>query len=643
MIIKKCFTPLLVAALLSLEAGVTSAQNPPAAPSGLDKAAETHLLEVLKSGATYKEKSDACRALARGGTKDAVPTLAALLGDEKLNHMARYAIEEIHDPAGDAALRDALGTAKGLPLIGVISSVGAERDTLAIAPLTKLLNGGDAEITDAAAHALGRIGTLASARALMGVLAKPTPGIYDGLLRCAETLPRKGAALIYDALRQPPAPQPIRMTALRGAILARQEQGLPLLTGALRGNDNALALAAIQAARELPGTGVTKTLAAEVGSGKLAANRQLLLVQVLGARRDKIAGPQLLALAKKSDGELRAAAVRSIIQLGDATALPFLAEQAATDDVEVARVARTALVGFTGREAEAPLTAMLRSTNPKARAVAAELVSQRRMVGAMPQLLIGANDADAAVANASIKALGDIGGNPQAPALIKILTTGNSMPATESALAAIYTRGQDPSVADALAAALPTAPVAAKPSLMRLLRGVGSPKALNQIRAALTDTNAEVRENAMRTMSDWPTLDALPDLMTLAKTPPTPALKILALRGILRLIPLQNAVPEQKMTSLKAALALIERPEEKRLALSVLGDTPTAESLALVMQELANPGLKEEASVAAVAIGEQLVKTQPAAVTEAMGQVVKATQDAQLLKRAQALLAAKTP
>ena len=92
------------------------------------------------------------------------------------------------------------------------------------------------------------------------------------------------------------------------------------------------------------------------------------------------------------------------------------------------------------------------------------------------------------------------------------------------------------------------------------------------------------------------------------------------------------------MAPLKEALALVERPEEKRLALSVLGNTPTAESLALVMQELAKPGLKEEASLAAVTIGEQLVKTQPAVVTEAMKLVMQATKDEQLLKRTQALL-----
>jgi hypothetical protein len=95
---------------------------------------------------------------------------------------------------------------------------------------------------------------------------------------------------------------------------------------------------------------------------------------------------------------------------------------------------------------------------------------------------------------------------------------------------------------------------------------------------------------------------------------------------------------EEKLASLKEARALVERPDERRLALAALGLIPTADSLTLVMQELANPEVKGEATVAAITIGEQLAKTQPAVVSDAMRQVINATQDERLIKRAQALV-----
>ena len=51
-------------------------------------AGEAELLAVLRSDATLQEKSAACQQLARIATKEAVPTLAALLTDEQLSHMS---------------------------------------------------------------------------------------------------------------------------------------------------------------------------------------------------------------------------------------------------------------------------------------------------------------------------------------------------------------------------------------------------------------------------------------------------------------------------------------------------------------------------------------------------------------------------
>ena len=92
--------------------------------AGTAFAQEDRLLAILKADAPPQEKSDACRELARIGTRQAVPVLAPLLADEKLSHMARFALEPIADPAVDAALRDALGKVKGPLLVGVISSLG---------------------------------------------------------------------------------------------------------------------------------------------------------------------------------------------------------------------------------------------------------------------------------------------------------------------------------------------------------------------------------------------------------------------------------------------------------------------------------------------------------------------------------------
>jgi hypothetical protein len=279
----------LAAALLTATAAASVAQ-------------EAQLIDVLRSSATQKEKADACRGLARVATKEAVPALAALLGDEKLAHMARGALETIADPAADEALRDALGKLKGRPLLGVIGSIGVRRDAKAVAAMAKLL--ADADVAPAVALALGNIGTPSAAKALDAALAGASAAnlaaFCEGLFRCAEALSAHGQSAqslaIYDRLRGlAQAPQQVRCAALRGAILTRRKEGIPLMVEAIRSADYALTAAAVRAATELPGSEVTAALVGELP--KLPADKQVLLVNTLGYRGDPSAGPALLVLA----------------------------------------------------------------------------------------------------------------------------------------------------------------------------------------------------------------------------------------------------------------------------------------------------------------------------------------------------------
>ena len=194
---------------------------------------EAKLIEVLKSDASRKEKADACLELARIGSKNSLAALTALLGDEKFAHMARYALEPIPDPAVDAALRDALGRLKGRPLIGVIGSIGVRRDVKAVGSLAALLKDKDADVAQAAARALGSLGTAEAAKALEGARSDAPPAtqlaIAEGLFRCAEALSacgQRGDALaIYQMLSDPKMPQQVRDGAARKARLLSQAEG----------------------------------------------------------------------------------------------------------------------------------------------------------------------------------------------------------------------------------------------------------------------------------------------------------------------------------------------------------------------------------------------------------------------------------
>jgi len=194
---------------------------------------EAKVIAVLNSNATPLEKAEACRELARIGTRAAVKPLSELLGDEKLSHMARYGLEPIPDPAVDEALRDAAAKLTGRPLIGVIGSIGVRRDSKAVELLANRLKDSDVDVMQAAARALGSIGTTQAAKALEDVLAgTPIPSrlaVSEGLFRCAEVAAahgqRREALAIYERLNRAEVPQQVRDGAAKKIQALRQEEG----------------------------------------------------------------------------------------------------------------------------------------------------------------------------------------------------------------------------------------------------------------------------------------------------------------------------------------------------------------------------------------------------------------------------------
>lgn len=206
--------------------------KPPAPPPELQEGAiaamdGAALLTILKDpGSSEFQKAKVCVRIGELGVKEAVPLLAPLLTDERLNAYARYGLEPIADPAADDALRAALPKLKGNLLIGVINSIGKRRDAKASPALVRLMRGADGEVARAAAAALGSIGGPASAKELTAALPKAggalKMAVADAALVCAERLLAEGqrdqALALYATLSRPDTPKVARLAAMSGII-----------------------------------------------------------------------------------------------------------------------------------------------------------------------------------------------------------------------------------------------------------------------------------------------------------------------------------------------------------------------------------------------------------------------------------------
>lgn len=611
------------------------------------------LIGVLQSDAPPQDKAITCKQLAIYGTQEAIPALAALLPDEKLSSWARIALEAIPGPAADEALRQATGKVRGMLLVGVINSIGVRRDVQAVDVLAERLRDSNADVASAAAVALGRIGSEQAAKVLEPYLAaapdKVRPAVAEGCILCAERClsgdKSDEAVKLYDAVRQANVPKQRVLEATRGAILARRSAGVPILIEQLRSPDKAQFSTGLWTARELAGRDVTEALAAELD--RLSPDRQPLLLLALADRNDAVVLPAIVKAAKSGTGKLRITAVSVLERLGGVSCVPVLLDAATASDTELAQAAKTTLARLPGKDVDADLLARLPQAAGKTRQVLIELVGQRQMDGALPAVMLSVEDADAGVRGAAVQAAGVIGGDKQAGDLVRLLQK-NQNPAEradiEKALLAVSGRGG----VNCVQYLLPLMQSGDSALRMIGLHGLaiaGGPDALAAVKSAVDDKEETVQDEAVRTLSTWPNnwpgdAGAAEPLLTLAKSGRKMSHQVLGLRGYLQYVRGDAKLGDgEKVAKVTELLPLIKRPEEKRLAISVVGAAPTAGSLELLTTLATDPAVTEEACSAMVNLaGKSMQGLSREQCRKALETVVEKSKNNATKKKAEELL-----
>jgi HEAT repeat protein len=379
---------------------------------------------------------------------------------------------------------------------------------------------------------------------------------------------------------------------------------------------------------------------------KLPPDRQGLFIDVLGQQADAAAQPALLAIAKSGEKTVRVAAIRALVQIGSASLAPALVQLLGDSEREIAQAAQDGLAALPGNQVDAAVTAMLAGTETSLRLEGIGLVGRRRMTSAMPAILKATGDATQQVRLAAIKALGDLAGQAELPALLNLLLNAKDaqdMEAAEQALAAVCARSDEASI-EKLSGQLAQAQPAQKCALLRVLRTAAGDRALPTVRAAVKDSNAEVHSAAVRILCEWKIAEVAPDLLELAKSSANANEQTLCLRAYIGLAGVRGVPGPEKMSICKQAAAMVQRDAEKKLLLGVLAGITTAESLALVTPYLDTPAIAEEACSAAVTIAEKIGGSRGLpAVTAAMQKVVQVTKNADLANRANAVLKGAPP
>ena len=576
---------------------------------------EQELLAVLKSDAAPAEKAITCKQLAIYGSAAAVPELAKLLPMPELSSWARIALESIPGPEADEALRTATASLQGRLLVGTINSIGVRRDAAAVAALSGKLKDADVEVAAAAAVALGRIGNDDASKALRTALADSSPEVRsfvaEGCVLCAERLHSEGqladAIAIYDEVRAADVHLQRIVEATRGSILARGQDGIPLLVEQLHSDDRALFRLALGTAREFPGSEIDKVLVTEMTTSP--DDRAALIVQAMADRKDTVVLTAILKAAEQGPLAVRLSAVDALARVGDVTCLNSLLKIAVDKDAELSVAAKDTLAEIPGDNVNAQIVALLPKAEGAMYPLLIELVGKRR-IEAVPQLLKALDNNSDVVRTAALVALGETVSLQQLSVLIDQVVAPKKSEDAEIAQKALKAASIRMADREACAKELSNAvdrvkSVPVKGTLLQILGAMGGTNALQAVGKAAKSTDAQLQDISSRLLGEWMTEDAAPVLLELAKIPSNPY-QVRALRGYIR-IARQFVLPDGKRTEMcQTAFDAARQTAEKKLVLDILKRYPTVDNLKMTIKLMKVPELKDDATQAMLVIAQKL-------------------------------------
>ncbi len=400
-----------------------------------------------------------------------------------------------------------------------------------------------------------------------------------------------------------------------------------LLAAALDENA-AVKKAAEEALRFLSGPAINAAVTAMLKHPE--PQQRLLAVSQLAERQLPDAADTLMAAVGDKDEKVRVTAIKALGNLAGIDELPD--------------VLGILLAGKSPAEIRAAEKAVSSICMRSAREIPGKIVVRKAVYGDLPKgrqkdvtkkvaALVKRGGLDIAASNGNF---GDPAGGTVKKLEIVYTVNGatRTQTVTENGTITLAAREIPAACLDAILDAQAKAPAAPKLALVRVLRDAGGARALAAVSAATRDKDAEVRETASRVLCQWPDPAALPHLETMARESDNNTLRILALRGCIRLFDQDSVPSDQRVDGLKNAASLAARPEEKRLVLAALGNIPSPKALALVTPYLTNDQVREEACAAALKIVEAMKPPRSSDARQAARAIAEATKSARTAKRA---------
>ncbi|MGC9034970.1 MAG: HEAT repeat domain-containing protein [Verrucomicrobiia bacterium] len=617
--------------LREIEAVVVKCKGNPVLKNKVESALEQIIINPLS---TIEAKKFACQQLAIIGAVNSLKSLGKLASVELTSGFACMALVNSPSPKAASeilaqAYRDGNLTAK----IQIINAIGNLRQPTSIPFLKQILAENQTQIIESALFALGKIGTREATDAILRFNSSK-PEIYgisvaDALLLCAEKAAtehrREEASKIYDIIfNSPNCPLHIKRAAFLGLVKTDSDGGILRIEKTLIDRDSSLKPVAISLIPTLKGSGISRKFSNILPS--LSASEQALLVDALARIGDNIALSTIQNLAISSIPEVKFAAITALGNIGNekqaGLLLKALSETTSPDESRVIETALASLKG--GEKTDIAIAGGLQKSTPETKARIINVLGRRYATTTIPQIMREAASSQTAVSRAAFKVLSRMCSDRHIPALVDGLINLKSSQIrgeAENAIAAVIERSQNKKQCESIVCERLTniKDIDAKVSLINLLPVCGGKKAFEMAKLAYSDSNSNIKEAALRAICEWQDISAWDCLIKIYENPDSDSHRVLALRGLTRILGEENIRPDAELVAKYERLIKGAKSDsDKKLVLGALSGCHHPEALYLALELVKEPTLKSEAIEAVKKIAAAIQNKYPKEASEAL-------------------------
>lgn len=611
---------------------------------------EKRLITLLNSQQTTKDaKRYICKWLVIVGSEECVPAVAQLLTDPELSHPARMVLEPLQSQVAGEALRNALSKVQGKLLAGVISSIGVRRDTKAVGAIKLYATGADPVVAENAIAALGEIGNdealtvLENIRPPQNLERAHTRALITAAGHLADAGFKTRAAAVYKKIFDSSSTPAFRYAAINGIVnTLPQNQAVAFLIEQLQSKDEHIRGAAASAFRHCPDTALKNNVAEKLPN--LEREAQLLVLGIL-SDIDDVNGrtPSLKLLQTSNDDTVLIAALDCLARHGEAADVQTIA-QIATKKPSLSNAVIQTLQRISKPGTDNALVKLF-ETDASARAIALNVLSNRRVESALPTFVRLLRGNDIALATEAAKGLATLGTDEQVKELSDVIIKTEDDGLRNVAASAIKSIARKSKDKTALSQTIVNSfdaakTVQARTTFLQLLVFTGGESALKTVVNSLNNPNQEVKNAAFESLVSWGDDSVVPYLIGIAKNTADEKQAIVALRdGCLRLAEMEEIPLQKRIQILQDVLQVAKRIDEKKRAVSLLGEIPTPDSLKILQKAASIPELKTDAYKSTIRLARQIGAIYPDQAISALEEVKSNATDEGIRKQAEQAIA----